>query len=314
MRIGVITGTVNLSRTSSSQSQSVQAYTANTDYGRFPLLQITMGEHTVFFANRHWGEGSSGSRIHLLPHQIDYRQVVQALYQANCKAIISVSATGRLSEDALPGRFVIPEDFCSTGLARIDTFAVLGLVEHPAIPQPVNSQLADCVSSAWEEKVKSHAETVYGDHDKAGLLTPGLIKGGHYRTINGPRFARPPEEEVYRSVSGAKVIGMCADPEFCLAAEAGIPYVLIAAVTDHSHYPGAPSVEHSAVLSAARNMEPVVIKLLEETIKRIPASLSPQQGIGLHSMMDVEKINIIKISAKKRPVLLHMVEKELKQV
>ena len=250
-----------------------------------------MGEHTVFFANRHWGEGSSGSRIHLLPHQIDYRQVVQALYQANCKAIISVSATGRLSEDALPGRFVIPEDFCSTGLARIDTFAVLGLVEHPAIPQPVNSQLADCISSAWAEKVKSHD-----------------------RTINGPRFARPPEEEVYRSVSGAKVIGMCADPEFCLAAEAGIPYVLIAAVTDHSHYPGAPSVEHSAVLSAARNMEPVVIKLLEETIKRIPASLSPQQGIGLHSMMDVEKINIIKISAKKRPVLLHMVEKELKQV
>jgi 5'-methylthioadenosine phosphorylase len=148
------------------------------------------------------------------PSGVNARANIDALKQAGCTEVLSLSAVGSLREHLPPGTFVLVDQFIDRTFERTKSFFGEGCVAHVSMAKPVCPRLAALAAEAGR---------------RAGAP---VVEGGTYLVMEGPQFSTKAESELYR-LWGCDVIGMTNMPEAKLAREAELPYASVAMVTDY---------------------------------------------------------------------------------
>lgn len=94
------------------------------------------------------------------------------------------------------------------------------------------------------------------------------LRQGVYVAVTGPSYETPAELAMMAGW-GADAVGMSTVPEVIAARHAGMRVLGISAITNVAHGTEPPS--HDAVLRAAREMEPRLVRLLRAVIRRLAA-------------------------------------------
>lgn len=173
-----------------------------------PVVVGTLEGKPVAFLARH------GVGHHISPPEVNYRANIYALKSLGVKTVVSISACGSLRKDYAPGDIVIPDQLFDFARSRKSSFFENGMVAHISVADPFCARL----SASLLQAVQQTGATVHN--------------GGHFITIEGPRFSTRAESNVYR-VWGMSIIGMTTSPEAYLAREAEMCYAVMAHVTDY---------------------------------------------------------------------------------
>jgi len=195
--------------------QKAEEIEVDTAYGK-PSSPLTVGRIDsvdIVLLARH------GKKHQLSPTQVNYRANILALKDQNVTHIIATTACGSLREEIGRGHFVILDQFIDftrhreiTSFKSFDEGAV-----HPAMADPFDSRLGKLL------------------YDTARSLGFEVHKGGTVITIEGPRFSTRAESKMFR-IWGADVINMSIATEAIHAAEAEIPYAVVAMSTDYDSW------------------------------------------------------------------------------
>ena len=222
-----------------------------------PSDELLFGELSgvrLVFLPRH------GRGHRLAPTEVNARANIDALKQAGCTDVLSLSAVGSLREDLSPGTFILVDQYIDRTFAREKSFFGQGVVAHVSMAQPVCPRLSAMAAEAGRA---------------AGAR---VVEGGTYLAMEGPQFSTRAESELYRAW-GCHVIGMTNMPEAKLAREAELPYASVGMVTDYDCWrDDAEAVEVSHVLqtlmaNAARGRD--LVTRLAETLSATPRTASP---------------------------------------
>lgn len=187
------------------------AETITTPYG--PAL-VTRGDldegRELVFVARH------GAGHQIPPHRINHRANVAALQTLGVSAVFATAAVGSLRPEMRPGDFVVLDDFLDLTKGDVVTFFdEPGQVRHTDMGQPYDHALRDALLST------------------AGDLAPAKVHpNGTYVCLSGPRYETPAEIRLFAAWGGA-VVGMTSAPEAILCREAGLPYAVVALVTNY---------------------------------------------------------------------------------
>ena len=187
----------------------VQEHRIETAWGSpsGPIVSGRLDDLELLFLPRH-GVG------HVLnPSEVPYRANVAALRRLGATHLLAISAVGSLTERLPPKTLVCPDQIVDRTVGRARTFFEDGVVGHVGLADPFDAGLRRLLMDA----AVSAGSTV--------------DDGGAYVCIEGPQFSTRAESHLFRSW-GASVIGMTAMPEARLAREAGLPYAMLAMVTD----------------------------------------------------------------------------------
>lgn len=228
-----------------------------------PVTVGTLGGVRFTFLARH------GVGHRLPPSHVNYRANIDVLRRCGVTDVLALSAIGSLREEFAPGQFVAADQFIDHTHGRERSFFGPGLVGHVGLADPVCPRLAALAVDAAE----AAGATVH--------------RGGCYIAIDGPQFSTRAESRLYRQW-GADVIGMTAMPEARLAREAGLPYAILAMVTDYDCWRSdTAAVEaHDVLAVMAAN-----VGLAREAVRRLAEGLpaerpaSPLDGISAHAVM-----------------------------
>lgn len=187
----------------------VEEHTVETPWGSpsGPLVSGRRGELELLFLPRH-GVG----HVHN-PSEVPYRANIAALRKLGATHIFAVSAVGSLTEQLPPQTLVCPDQIIDRTVDRARTFFEGGVVGHVGLAHPFDTDLRRLLIEA------------------AASIGSTVADGGTYVCIEGPQFSTRAESHLFRSWD-ASVIGMTAMPEARLAREAGLPYAMLAMVTD----------------------------------------------------------------------------------
>ena len=172
------------------------------------------GNCEVFILSRHGRDHS------IPPTQVNNRANIDSLRQLGCDSIFATTACGSLREEVGRGDVVIADQFIDFTKHRIGTFYdhfEPGKMAHTAMGDPFSKELRTLLIRGCIELGIRHHPT------------------GTIVTIEGPRFSTRAESKMFRLL-GADVINMSIAPEASLAAEAGIPYAVIALSTDYDSW------------------------------------------------------------------------------
>lgn len=195
---------------SMSGLENVQELDLETPFGK-PSAPIVLGAldgKKIAFLARH------GTGHHITPSEVNFRANIYALKSVGAQRIVSISATGSLREDYVPGEIVVPDQLFDFTHRRQRSFFGDSIVSHISVADPFCPHLSQLLFQATQE---------------AGAI---VHQGGTMITIEGPRFSTRAESNVYRSW-GMSLIGMTTSPEAFLAREAEICYAVMAHVTDY---------------------------------------------------------------------------------
>jgi 5'-methylthioadenosine phosphorylase len=239
----------------------VEELTIDTPYGP-PAAPVTIGEvagRRVAFLPRHGRDHS------LPPHRVPYRANAWAMRELGVRAIFGPCASGSLQPDIHPGEFVVLDQIVDRTSGRASSFhdgpgspEGFAPVDHLSFAEPYDADLR----AVAVEACKAEGVTV---HD-----------GGTVVVIEGPRFSTRAESRYY-GAQGWQVINMTQMPEAALTAEAGIPYVSIALITDYdAGLEGAPGIEPvtmDEVFATLERNAAVVRDVLFRAVELLPASL-----------------------------------------
>jgi len=187
----------------------VEEYIVETAWGSpsGPIISGRHGELELLFLPRH-GVG------HVLnPSEVPYRANVAAMRKLGATHLLAVSAVGSLDERLPPKSLVCPDQIIDRTVCRPRTFFDQGVVGHVGLADPFDAELRHLLI------------------DAATTVGSAVSDGGAYVCIEGPQFSTRAESHLFRS-GGASVIGMTAMPEARLAREIGLPYAMLAMVTD----------------------------------------------------------------------------------
>ncbi|MEO8977508.1 MAG: S-methyl-5'-thioinosine phosphorylase [Casimicrobiaceae bacterium] len=164
----------------------------------------------MLFLARHGAEHRSP------PHRINYRANIHALKSLGATDIVAVAAVGGISGHP-PGSLAIPHQLIDYTSGREATFfdgSELPLT-HVDFTRPYSLELrALCLAAAR----------------RAGV---GVIDGGVYAAVNGPRLETAAEIDRLQR-DGATIVGMTGMPEASLAREAGVAYASVALCINHA--------------------------------------------------------------------------------
>src|SRR5216110_2487812 len=226
----------------------------------------TMFGRSVYFLPRH----GRGHRI--LPHELNHRANIYALWSLNVRWIISVTAVGSLQEKYAPRDVLLPSQFYDrTSLRTAHTFFGDGIAAHIAFAEPISTKLRNLlVESARSVGVIVH-------------------NGGTYVNMDGPAFSTRAESELNRRY-GFDVIGMTNLPEAKLAREAEIALATMAMVTDYDCW----KVEEEPVSAQTvfghltANAE-AAKKVLLDVIPRIPTEPNWPEHFALDSALVTDR-------------------------
>jgi len=164
----------------------------------------------IVFLPRH------GLRHNFPPHRINYRANIWGFKELGVERIISVGATGGISNEIVPGTIVVLDQIIDMTKGRDLTFfdGRDGVV-HIDFTEPYCPELRRSILEAGS---------------KLGIE---LKKIGTYVCTNGPRLETSAEIKFYSQI-GADVVGMTAMPEASLAREGELCFAGIAVVTNYA--------------------------------------------------------------------------------
>lgn len=168
----------------------------------------------VVLLERH-GEG------HVIPpHKVNYRANMYALKEAGCTHVLASAACGSLRDAYAPGCLVIPDQFIDATKRREATYFdhfEPGNIGHTLMADPFSPSLRGLLTRA------------------AASCGVAVHDGGTIVTIEGPRFSTRAESRMYRLLGG-DLINMTIATECALANEIGLPYAVMAMVTDYDSW------------------------------------------------------------------------------
>jgi 5'-methylthioadenosine phosphorylase len=214
-----------------------------TIYGAPSSTFITgkLNESEIFILSRH------GRQHTITPTHVNNRANIDAFRQLGCELILATTACGSLREEIGRGILVIPDQFIDFTRFRVNTFFDVfepGQIAHTPMGDPFSGTLRKKLIRTCEELGLNHYPT------------------GTVVTIEGPRFSTRAESRMFRTL-GADVVNMSTAPEAILAAEAGIPYAVVALSTDYDSW--------------KHDEEPVtwdeLIKVFHENVKNVTTLL-----------------------------------------
>jgi 5'-methylthioadenosine phosphorylase len=190
--------------------EDVTEVEVDTPYGP-PAAPVSIGEiagRRVAFLPRH------GLRHEWLPHKINYRANLWAMYRLGVNRVLGPCAAGSLQPEVAPGDFVVCDQLVDRTWGRPDTFYEGPIPHHVTYADPYCAELsAFAVERAEAAGIRVHPR-------------------GTVVVVQGPRFSTRAESKWYRS-QGWEVINMTQYPEAYLARELGLCYAAIALITDY---------------------------------------------------------------------------------
>lgn len=191
-----------------------------------------------------------GKKHTMPPSLVPFRANIWALKRLGCSHILATTACGSLKEGIKPGDFVFADQFIDFTKQRKSTFFEERVV-HTPMAAPFDLKLRQLlIETAKELKLTCHSK-------------------GTVLTIEGPRFSTKAESLMFQRF-GADVINMSTVPEVVLANELGIPYQVIAMVTDYDCWrENEESVSFDLILKRMRENSEKVKRLLIKTITKL---------------------------------------------
>lgn len=213
-----------------------------------PSAPITIGEldgRRVAFLPRH------GKSHEFNPSTVPYRANIWALKSLGVFWLVTVSATGSLKEEIVPGHFVIPDQIIDKTVKRPNTMFD-EIAVHVGLSYPFHPMLREVLLNVCnaDEKITVH-------------------EGGTYVCMEGPAFSTIAESNLHRSW-GASLIGMTAMPEARLARESEMCYATIALPTDYDVWNEDDHVDVAQVIQTLMNNVANVKRILSAVIPAIP--------------------------------------------
>ncbi len=230
--------------------EDVRDHSPTTEYGppSGPIRCGVISGVEVALLGRHGPEHT------LPPGRVPYRANIRALAGLGCAAILATTAVGSLRDEIRRGDLVILDQFIDFTRNRTNTFH-----ETFAPGNPVHTSMADPFDARLRGILCDNAERLgYRFHPRGTVVT-----------IEGPRFSTRAESFLFRQW-GADVINMSIATEAALAAEAGIPYAVVAMSTDYDCWKAdeTPVGWEEILRVFAENAERVT-KLLTESVKEV---------------------------------------------
>ena len=168
---------------------------------------IWHGRRVAFLA-RH-GAGHS-----ILPHQINYRANIHALWQQNPAAVVSVNAVGSMDDRCPPGAVALPDQLIDYTHGRERSF-------YGDLPEaPLHVDFTDPYDESLRQRLVEAA-------DGAIAAVESLV----YGATQGPRLET--SAEISRMIhNGCGLVGMTGMPEAVLARELDLPYASLCVVAN----------------------------------------------------------------------------------
>ncbi len=183
----------------------------NTPFGEpsAPFVHGRLCDKDVVFLARH------GSAHTIPPHKINYRANLWALHEIGVKQIIAVAAVGGISDDATPGRIIIPDQIIDYTYSRDHTFfeEQLSHVTHIDFTHPYSPALRHLLI----QECKTLGNNAYID--------------GVYAATQGPRLETAAEIKRLEN-DGCTIVGMTGMPEAALARELELEYATCTVVAN----------------------------------------------------------------------------------
>ena len=234
MKIGLISG-----RSIPKFLKNPEEVIIETAFGEVNAKIASVGDHEVFFIQRHGAQGN------LPPHKVNYRGNIQALFASHVDYIISVGTVGSLNPQMMPGYVVIPHDFIDGTKNRVYSY-----FDAQRVHVDMSESFCPQVRASLIEQAKAmNGLTV---HEK-----------GVYLVTEGPRLETPAEIKMFQSV--ADIVGMTLVPEISLARERGLCYASFCLVCNRAAglQKRLPADEIAQVFT---EKEPLISKVLENVI------------------------------------------------
>jgi 5'-methylthioadenosine phosphorylase len=237
MKIGIISGHKIPNLISNSEKINIE-----TIYGDTSFEVSKMGNHEIFFLNRH------GEKSNIPPHKINYLANIQAFFSSHVDCIFSIGTVGSMKNNIKPGDFVLPHDFTDFTKLRSQSFFDDKRV-HIDMTDPYCISLRNLIIQSCK-KIKNT-----NIHEK-----------GIYLTTEGPRLETASEIKFFSQIGD--VVGMTGSPEIVLAREKGICYATICIVCNM-----ATGLQNRLIADEIsqiyKEKEPLVSNLLKDTIESL---------------------------------------------
>jgi 5'-methylthioadenosine phosphorylase len=217
-----------------------------------PSGSYVIGEFSglkVAFLARH------GSRHQIPPHRINYRANIWGFKALGVERVLSVGATGGISQGMAPGTIVIPDQIIDMTRRRDVTFYDGEEVVHIDFTAPFCSEVRGSLFTAGE---------------RAGI---DLRKSGTYVCAEGPRLETKAEIQFFSHIGG-DVVGMTFMPEASLAREAELCYGGIAIITNFAAGIKAKGLTATEVIDVMNEAMASLRRLLRETLSMLPGERS----------------------------------------
>lgn len=162
--------------------------------------------HEVYFTPRH-GVGHI-----LLPHEINYVNLIKSFVDAQIDFIVSFCTVGSLDVRFQPGDYIIPENVIDFTQNRIGSKYVLDN-KHIDMRPLFNKSLNILMQRSF------------------AAATLPITNGGTLGVIEGPRFSTSAEQRMFK-LMGCDFLNMTQMPEMYLAHVFSVPYISLCHVTD----------------------------------------------------------------------------------
>ena len=186
----------------------------------------------LFALSRH----SAGHKVP--PHRVGYAAMARAALALGARACLATAAVGSLRREWGPGTLVAARDFLDLTYRNL----------------------------TMHDRQVRHVDFSTPFPARVSLLQAGVVDDGVYMGLNGPRYETPQEIETFRGL-GADLVGMTATTEAIAFREIGVPYGLLAIVTNlAAGLSDAPLDHEEVVVEMRRSGERAVDILLEAAV------------------------------------------------
>ncbi len=221
-----------------------------TPFGQVDVLISAIAGKEVFAIRRH-GEGHS-----LPPHMVDYQANIHLAKEVGACAILASTAVGTLRPGKfMPGDLVLCEDLIGLNLVLrgqpvtyFNTFA-----DGP--------QHTDC-TSPFDLRLNSIL------HDAGTKLGIAIKQDAVITLTYGPRYETRAEVRALATL-GADLTGMTVVYEATFALELGVPYAVVAIVTNPGAGLGIKKLDHADVIEMMARKSEDVFSLIQAAIEKI---------------------------------------------
>lgn len=200
----------------------IETMEINTAFGPAAWMRLmTEAEVEVLFLSRHGADKLARSAAF-----VNHRAHIASALALDATGIISWNGVGAINPKLNVGDLVVPDDLLDETRARF--------YPSPSVPSPLmvrgvaqSAGVRGEVLSPFNSNLRSALLAAAPSFDFAQDAQPG----GTYVCTEGPRLETPAEIAAFAKL-GADIVGMTLVPEVWLAAEAGLPYASLCAITN----------------------------------------------------------------------------------